>query len=363
VPEVRQIFIWNGKNDLGPFTDEELMEKVKSGAVRPADYYFIEGMRDWERVAHLPVCKKLLATSRQKQMLDEMGVKYDEFLTKTDVSGILANQPATQRQLDYLKSFGVTPAASFTKAQASEMIERCVADPVAREQQAQIRAAEFERQRREREAFPSYYLKQDIVAAERELAGLKRTYEEKTNELARDRRKLGKLQRLLEKSNDEIERLALEQKIVSVKEEIESTEAEIERCSEDLKDAKEEFEYRRSLRKKFWKGTFSAGALSSEDLEDLADYLDAIDRLHAEYGRKLKVPTLKQVEDLLAAVDNASADWDKERPDRFYSKYTASFPEAVKRSRAKQSAAKQGCTILGLAIGLPVAAILIRIFC
>jgi hypothetical protein len=147
--------------------------------VRPVDYYFEEGMKDWERVARLPLCKKLLATSRQKQMLDEMCLKYDEFLAKADVNSIL-NQPATQRQLDYLRSFGARPPASNTKAQASEMIERCLADPVARERQAQFGAAESERQRREREAFPSYYLKQDVVAAERELTDLKRTYDEKT---------------------------------------------------------------------------------------------------------------------------------------------------------------------------------------
>jgi len=320
VNNIRQIFIWNGKENLGPFTEDELVEKLESGAVRTADYYFEEGMKDWERVGRLSFCKKFLATSRQRRMLDEMGVHYDEFLSKADVSSILANQPATPRQLDYLKSFGVTPSTPPTKVQAAEMIEHCLDDPAARERQAQFRAAEVERQRREREAFPSYYLKQDVLAAERDLTDLKRTYEEKTNDLAHDRRKLEELQRRLGKNDDEVERLDLEQQIVPTSENIESSKVEIERHLIDFNEAKQELQYRRSLRTKFWKGTFSEAALDSDDLEDLADYLDVIDRLHVGYGQFLKVPTLKQVDDLLAVLDNASPNWDMQQPELFYSK-------------------------------------------
>jgi hypothetical protein len=164
----------------------------------------------------------------------------------------------------------------------------------------------------------------------------------KQNELAHDGRELEALQSRLEKNNDEIERLELEQKIVATREDIESTKAEIEDHLTDLKEAKQELQYRRSLRTKFCKGTFSDTALDSDDLEDLADYLEVIDQLHAGYGRRLKVPTLKQINDLLAARDNASPDWDKQQPDVFYSKYTGSFPDAVKRPRARQAAANRG---------------------
>jgi len=363
VGKVRQIFIWNGKDRHGPFRLGELVEELKSDAVLPSDYYYEEGMPDWERVARLPCCNKFLATDAQKQMLDRMGITYSEFLTKADVSSILENQPATKKQLDYLQSFGVTPSTPLTKVQASEMIQRCLDDPVAKERQAQFIAAEFERRRREREAFPSYYLKQDVLAAERALTDLKRIYEEKTNELAFDGRKLKELQGRLEKNDDEIERLELEQEIASTRENVESTEAEIKNRLTDLKEAKQELQYRRSLRTKFWKGTFSNAALDGDDLEDLADHLGTIDQLHAGYGRHLKVPTLTRTDDLLAALDNASPDWDKQQPKLFYSKYAASFPDAIKRPHTKQAVAKQGCLVLGLAIGSPLAVILIRIFC
>jgi len=191
VAKVRQIFIWNGKQDLGPFRREELVEQLKSGAVLPSDYYYEEGMADWQRVARLRCCNRFLATDAQKAMLDRMGVTYGEFLRKTDVTSILENQPATEKQLAYLQSFGVTPPTALTKVQASDMIQRCLDDHVARERQSEFRAIEIERQRRDRETSPSYYLKQDILSADSDLTDMQRAHDEKINELAGNRRKLG----------------------------------------------------------------------------------------------------------------------------------------------------------------------------
>jgi hypothetical protein len=61
--KVRQIFVWNGKQDLGSFRREELVEQLKDGALLPSDYYYEEGMADWERVAHFTCCQKFLASS------------------------------------------------------------------------------------------------------------------------------------------------------------------------------------------------------------------------------------------------------------------------------------------------------------
>jgi len=129
VGKVRQIFIWNGKDDLGPFRREELVEQLKSGAVLPSDYYYEEGMPDWERVARLPCCNKFLAPDLQKQMLDRMGVNYDEFLTKNDVSTILEHEPATDRQLALLNYLGIEAPLGLTKTDASDIIHDARSNP------------------------------------------------------------------------------------------------------------------------------------------------------------------------------------------------------------------------------------------
>jgi hypothetical protein len=128
VGKVRQIFIWNGQQDLGPFRREELVKQLKAGAVLPSHYYFEQGMTGWERVARLPCCQKFLATDPQKQMLDRMGIKYNEFLTKDNVSSILENQPATDRQLALLKYLGLGTPVGLTKTDASEIIEKARSD-------------------------------------------------------------------------------------------------------------------------------------------------------------------------------------------------------------------------------------------
>ncbi len=359
--KARQIFIWNGKEHLGPFKREELVEQLKSGAVRPVDYYYEQGMTDWERVTSLSCCHRFLATDAQKQMLDRMGVGYDEFLTKADVSSILQNQPATERQLDFLRSFDVTLPASLTKAQASGMIERCLADPAAVERQKERRAAELETSRRDREAFPSYYLKQDAAASERELSRLGREHEERGKKLAQYRRELQGLQQRFQKADGEIERTALKQQIASTRELIDLTETRTNDQPTEIKEANEELEWRRSLRVKFWKATFSQAGLDRDDFEDLVDYFDVIDQLHVGYGRYFKVPTLKQITGVLQALDNGLPDWDKQEPQLFYQKYKDGFPDAVRSLGTKRATSKQGCLVFALVLGSTVLTMLIRI--
>lgn len=127
--KVRQIFVWNGKEDLGSFRREELVEQLQAGTVLPSDYFFEKGMSNWERVALLPCCVKFLATEPQRQMLARMGITYSEFLTKAEVSAIMAQRrsdpagPATGRQLAFLAYLGISVPANLNKSQAGDLID------------------------------------------------------------------------------------------------------------------------------------------------------------------------------------------------------------------------------------------------
>jgi hypothetical protein len=128
--KIRQIFIWDGTHDQGPFRRAELVEQLRLGTVLPSHFYFEEGMTDWTRVATLPCCSRFLASDAQKEMLERMGVEYDEFLTKNDVSTILDQQPATERQLALLSYLKIPASADLTKYQASELLETAKHDPL-----------------------------------------------------------------------------------------------------------------------------------------------------------------------------------------------------------------------------------------
>jgi hypothetical protein len=127
--KVRQIFIWDGTRDLGPFRREELIEQLRIGIVLPSHFFFEEGMSDWARVVSLPCCSRFLASDAQKQMLTRMGIEYDEYLTKDDVSRILEQQPATERQIALMRYLRLTASPTLTKNGASELLELAEQDP------------------------------------------------------------------------------------------------------------------------------------------------------------------------------------------------------------------------------------------
>jgi hypothetical protein len=102
-------------------------------------------------------------------------------------------------------------------------------------------------------------------------------------------------------------------------------------CTFDIvsvEEVKDELRYESGLRIKFWKATFSGGGRSfnSEDWEGLADYCDAIDR-YSDFAKHFKLPTNKQVSEILAKLDTDSPDWDRTQPEQFYSTLAAFFPE------------------------------------
>ncbi len=177
----------------------------------------------------------------------------------------------------------------------------------------------------------------------------------------RYRHELEDIRRKVQTAEDEVQRTALEQQIASTRELIESTESKIGDQPTEIKEAKEELRYRQSLRAKFWKATFTQLGADPDDIEDLIDYCDVIDRFYDGYGHYFKVPTLKQVDDILEVLDKALPDWDKQEPQSFYEKYKVSFPDKIKRVGGKRAASKQGCLLLVLAFGSAVLAILVEI--
>jgi hypothetical protein len=126
--KIRQIFVWDGHRDLGPFRRDELVEQLRIGVVLPSHFYFEEGMKDWARVASLPCCVRFLASDAQKEMLTRMGIEYDDYLTKNDVSRILEKQPATERQLALLAYLNLPISTDLTKNEASDLLEAAKRD-------------------------------------------------------------------------------------------------------------------------------------------------------------------------------------------------------------------------------------------
>ncbi len=108
---------------LGEWTQTELRQLLRASEVRPSDYYWHEGMTDWKRLAELPCGKSVLATEPQQRMLSSMGLPWDEFTTKYDVSYLLNARPCTAKQRSFMDDLGLCHHESTTTEEASDRID------------------------------------------------------------------------------------------------------------------------------------------------------------------------------------------------------------------------------------------------
>src|SRR5207249_1610350 len=182
--------------------------------------------------------------------------------------------------------------------------------------------AKYEEQRRREAEYPSYHLKQMIASS---VKGVEEAIKEKRKAnalLNRNKKKLATAKEKREVATDEFERLTLDNEIKDLEEEASEAEEALDTVNVD--EAKDELKYESCLRIKFWKATFPSGgrSLDIEDCEGLADYDEAVSR-YSEFGRHFKVPTHKQISDVLATLDAESPDWDKTEPQRFYASLAA----------------------------------------
>jgi GYF domain 2 len=339
----------NGE-EIAQFDEEkEILSGLRDGTLLMDDYYWCEGMSDWKPLSTLEISKGALATTAQKDALKRAGLPFDDLTTKAQVSALFSagktgpNDPATENQKDYLRSFGITAKEGLTKGEASELIDRAKDDPAALETRNRLQLAKYEEQRTRETEFPSYHLKQMIASAVKDLEEAKKEKREARALLTNRKNKVAAAQQKRANATDEFEQLSLDNEIKDL--ENEASEAEEAFDNVSVEEAKDELKYESGLRIKFWKATFPSGrhSLNIEDWEGLADYNEAISR-YSEFGRHFKVPTYKQISDVLATLDAESSDWDKTEPERFYETLAALFPETKQRPVVRAS--KSGCLVL-----------------
>lgn len=330
-----KISIARAGKTLGEYSLDSLKAELRAGTISPNDFAWHEALPAWMTVAE--VFAGLGEQVPKIQPVKEQRPVYSDWRL----------DPATEKQLDYLRSFGVEPKRGLTKGDASDLIDKAQNDPVAVERQEKSRATEYERKREEEIKFPSYFLRRTIQTARDGLEDCKRQKAETKSDLAPLTRRLAAAEKKQERDllND-----ALVDEIQAIKSEIEEVEATLGDYPSDLEEPQEELKCNLSLRSNFWKSTFSPMGAVMVDSSDLIDYADTIDRLHDQFGRFFKIPTNKQISDILEALDKASPDWDKKEPHAFYAKLKASFPDALRKNPARPTnpvnAKGTGCLVL-----------------
>ena len=182
-----------------------------------------------------------------------------------------------------------------------------------------------------------------IASAVKDLEEAKKEKREARALLTNRKNKVAAAQQKRANATDEFEQLSLDNEIKDLEDEASEAEEAFDRIS--VEEAKDELKYESGLRIKFWKATFPSDgrSLNMEDWEGLADYDEAITR-YSQSGRQFKIPTNKQIFDVLAKLDADSPDWDRTEPERFYRTLAVLFPETKRRPVLRSS--KTGCVVL-----------------
>jgi hypothetical protein len=331
------IYVYRNGEEIRSWPEEEFRALISSGEILPDDYFRHEGTTEWSLVSsYIP--------SNQQEA---------DRLPKTPAAKVHHDwrlDPATEKQINYLASFGVAAPVGLTKGEASDLIDRCTNDPEALARQAQLRETRYEQEKRDRAAFPSSYLKADIASAARELDAIKERRNKTRSEISAKKKQLAASQRKFEQAANDDERADIQVEIDNIKTDLEAAESELGDFPVELEDAQADLKVARSRRLSFWKATFKEDWALTEEENRLIEFADTIDQLYATYGRYFKVPTNKQVSDVLEVMDKDSRDWDKREPHAFYTRLEATVPDCTRKTvKRVASSPSQGCSVLLIA--------------
>jgi hypothetical protein len=271
---------------LGHVELAQIADALEQGTVLVTDHYWAEGMPEWrlvEELAPTPAVNQDVV-GQVESSAEPVEPANDKRDWRTD--------PATAKQIAFLESLGVSVAGQRTKGEVSELIDRYKDSPEAQAYQFAQWDKKQEAERLRRSDFPSFHMKVDIDQVCAEIGRIESDLLEIPKSDRRGSRYVGDLRM-------------------------------------ELADLKDKLKTLRSIRAKYWRFTFRADWIDGDPECDLVDYGDAINRHHSEQGRFLKVPTLKEVKEILAELDSGHPGWDQTMPEAFYARFNARNPDVL----------------------------------
>lgn len=326
LPNPREIQIARDGVTIGYLDIDELPDALEQAVVLPTDHGWHQGLTEWRLLSELASPNPAMVQSSPKPSVASPRKRN------------WRDDPATEKQINFLKSFGVSAPMDLTKGEASDLINSCQSDPQALQIQGDNRMAEWEasmeRARSERTQLGAYSFRRDVEAAASEIEAMQKAEADRIATKRAKRTELMALRRELKASPCEGKE-ALENQITELDVELSELDSEQPLEPSDVRYAKEDLKQLKLVRAKFWRCTFKEDwilSLDASEYDELVDVADTIDRLYDAYGRYFKMPTAKQIGLVLEALDAASTDWDKLKPDSFFATLQHNFPEQIRSS-------------------------------
>jgi len=300
-----QIYILKDGEQIGPFTKGRLEEMLGEGEVNQDALVWHDKIEEWGCIS--VVFPDVISRLAQKKQSEEYWANLE---------------PATKKQVKFLRSLGVKFDPDISKFDAIDLIDKA------------LNAATDPQKRRLN--FYGIAISDDLTkdAASLLIDRYKREHPESEDKYQKWKASLP--EESLEPSIDGEFRLNpsdLREALDDAKENLKHTQEDEDSSTEDVSDARDELKEAHSARVNFWRATIHPEGIDGcEDPGMLYGYEHAAESLNESYGRFFKVPSKKIISETLAALDKASDDWDETEPHAFFATLKASFPELLRKS-------------------------------
>jgi hypothetical protein len=281
---------------IGQYSPEDLAKALADGSVKGGDHWWRAGMKDWKLVSAesplLPEPPKLPEPATPPEGDWRVRPKH-----KPSQYG---DEPATEKQLALIKDAGLTDTYGLTKYDASRWLDS-------------ILGTDDGRKSLNDRQFQAMLEKQD----QNEKAGLgcdgHRTPSGKYSE------EIKFILKCFEEKKEEARQ--------SIEDDPESKGYYTSSLKDDEKECKQEVDEQMTWRAEYWIWVIKCSKAKTEDKrwemmsgdDNWETYMhveDALaDKLFAIASRLPRVPTKKEVKDLLVKLDAGSVDWDDTQPD------------------------------------------------
>lgn len=281
---------------IGQYSHEDLAKGLANGTIKGQDHWWRPGMKDWKLVS----AESPLMPEPPKPEKPPTRVEGDWRVRPRHNPSQFGDEPATEKQLALIKDAGLTDTVGLTKYDASRWIDLILGTDDGRESlnDRQFQAMQEKQEQNEKAGLGCDGHRTPSGKYREEIKCILKYFEEKKEEARQ-----------------------------SIEDDPDEKAYYLSSLKDDEKEYKQEVDEQMTWRAEYWIWVIKCSKAKTADKrwemmsgdESWETYMyveDALaDKLFAIASRLARVPTKKEIKDLLARLDSGSDDWDDTQPD------------------------------------------------
>jgi hypothetical protein len=281
---------------IGQYSPEDLAKALTDGLIQGGDHWWRAGMKDWQLVS----AESPLIPEPPKPTKSSTEAEGDWRVRPKHKSSQFGDEPATEKQLALIKDAGLTDTVGLTKYDASRWIDLILGTDDGRKSlnDRQFQAMQEKQEQNEKAGLGCDGHRTPSGKYREEIKFILKNFEEKKVEARQ-----------------------------SIEDDPDEKAYYLSSLKDDEKECKQEVDEQMTWRAEYWIWVIKCSRAKTADKrwemmsgdESWETYMyveDSLaDKLFAIASRLARVPTKKEIKDLLVKLDAGSDDWDDTQPD------------------------------------------------